>query len=244
MNSLMMDRLDHAVWENVVIRASAGTGKTFQLSNRFLQLVLAGQPVDRILATTFTRKAAGEILQRVMHRLATAASDENKCLRLASELDWPELTPAACRSVLRRVTQQLHRLRIATLDAFFLQATQSLSLELGLPPRWTIVDELEERQIRDEAIANLLLDEQSDTVVQLMHWLTKGEARRGVHDLVRDTVSSVYELFLEASPACWKGLQRRAVLDEARLRETVQEALSAEVSASIRKTVERDLRAG
>ena len=58
---------------HVIIRASAGTGKTFQLSNRYLQLVLTGHSPERILATTFTRKAAGEILDRILLRLATAA---------------------------------------------------------------------------------------------------------------------------------------------------------------------------
>src|SRR5688572_23074209 len=38
---------------HVVIRASAGTGKTYQLTNRFLRLLLDGVPPQRILATTF-----------------------------------------------------------------------------------------------------------------------------------------------------------------------------------------------
>ena len=38
-------------FENLVMRASAGTGKTFQLSNRYLGLAAAGVPVDHILAT-------------------------------------------------------------------------------------------------------------------------------------------------------------------------------------------------
>ena len=56
-----------------VIRASAGSGKTYQLAVAFLQLLLraelAGQPLDpsKILATTFTRAAAGEILDRQPH---------------------------------------------------------------------------------------------------------------------------------------------------------------------------------
>ena len=53
-------------WPNVLIRASAGTGKTFQLSNRYLQLVGAGVRPESILAATFARKAAGEILARVI----------------------------------------------------------------------------------------------------------------------------------------------------------------------------------
>ena len=70
---------------NEVIRASAGTGKTYQLSNRFLGLVAAGVPLDTILATTFTRKAAGEILGRVLSRLAEAAADPKKLAELGRE---------------------------------------------------------------------------------------------------------------------------------------------------------------
>src|SRR6478752_2262707 len=71
----------HAVYE-----ASAGSGKTHQLTNRYLRLLLAGLRVEalgekdnpftpeRILATTFTRKAAGEIRARVIQRLFDAQS--------------------------------------------------------------------------------------------------------------------------------------------------------------------------
>ena len=64
--------------DNLIIRASAGTGKTFQLSNRFLALLRQGVPSESILATTFTRKAAGEILDRVIGRLAEAAGNDRK----------------------------------------------------------------------------------------------------------------------------------------------------------------------
>src|SRR4029453_10629467 len=55
-----------------LIHASAGTGKTWQLSGRYLELLFAGVEPRAILATTFTRKAAGEIQVRVLERLATA----------------------------------------------------------------------------------------------------------------------------------------------------------------------------
>ncbi len=48
-----------------LIRASAGSGKTFQLSGHFLRQLFLGNPPETILATTFTRKAAGEILLRL-----------------------------------------------------------------------------------------------------------------------------------------------------------------------------------
>jgi len=56
----------------VVIRASAGSGKTYALSNRYLALLRLGVEPAQILATTFTRKAAGEILGRVLTRLGEA----------------------------------------------------------------------------------------------------------------------------------------------------------------------------
>ena len=51
-----------APFPHLVIRASAGTGKTYQLALRFIGLLAAGAGPEEILATTFTRKAAGEIL--------------------------------------------------------------------------------------------------------------------------------------------------------------------------------------
>ena len=44
--------------------ASAGTGKTFQLTSHLLGLLFRGADPGRLLPTTFTRKAAGEILER------------------------------------------------------------------------------------------------------------------------------------------------------------------------------------
>jgi len=71
---------------HVVIRASAGTGKTYQLAVRFIGLLAAGARPDEILATTFTRKAAGEILDRVLYWLATAAADDKERSKLADAI--------------------------------------------------------------------------------------------------------------------------------------------------------------
>ena len=63
---------------HLIIRASAGTGKTFRLSNRYVELLDSGETGDRILAATFTRKAAGEILDRVNPETQVVAIDEGQ----------------------------------------------------------------------------------------------------------------------------------------------------------------------
>ena len=141
-----------------MIRASAGTGKTFQLSNRFIGLA-ARQAPDNILATTFTRKAAGEILDRVLVRLAEAALKPKKLAELAQHVDGPAIDRARCLGMLREMIRHLHRLRVSTLDSFFVQIAQSFSLELGLPPGWEIAEEIADQALRAEAIRTVLQNE-------------------------------------------------------------------------------------
>src|SRR5438309_5983068 len=99
------------------VRASAGSGKTHQLTNRYLGLLAAGIGPDAILATTFTRKAAGEILDRVLERLAGAAGNAVAAKKLAAELQLQAPQPDF-GLMLRGLLRGLHRVRISTLDSF------------------------------------------------------------------------------------------------------------------------------
>jgi ATP-dependent helicase/nuclease subunit A len=56
--------------QSSTVFASAGTGKTWQLVTRLLRLLLSGNEPGTILAVTFTRKAAGEMQQRLLQRLS------------------------------------------------------------------------------------------------------------------------------------------------------------------------------
>ena len=60
--------------QNVVLEASAGTGKTRVLVERYVNLLRAGVEPDHILAITFTRKAAAEMLRSRCFRLRRSAS--------------------------------------------------------------------------------------------------------------------------------------------------------------------------
>jgi ATP-dependent exoDNAse (exonuclease V) beta subunit len=113
---------------NTIIRASAGSGKTFQLTNRYLALLYQGVAPEKILAVTFTRKAAGEIFDRIVLRLADAAGDSAKRAELAAAINASDLTAERCQELLLGVTRTLHRLRIGTLDSFFSKVAGSCSL--------------------------------------------------------------------------------------------------------------------
>ena len=58
---------------HILVSASAGSGKTYQLVRRHVHLLSLGQRPEEIAAMTFTRKAAGEIFQRILRQLSSMA---------------------------------------------------------------------------------------------------------------------------------------------------------------------------
>ncbi len=196
---------------NVVIRASAGTGKTYQLSNRYLQLAIDGQPPEQVLASTFARKAAGEILGRVLVRLAAAVLDDAARVELAAAVER-DLSAADCQRLLKKLLGELHRLRIGTLDSFFVQLAGNFTLELGLPTGWQIVDELDDKQLRLEAIRQVLAGGSSAELSALVHLLFKGEAIRSVTQQIAEIVEQLYGVFCDSAHDAWHALPRPPVL--------------------------------
>ena len=91
----------------VLISASAGSGKTYQLAGRFLGLLMkpdsTGEKVDptTVLATTFTRAAAGEILSRVLGWLARAVFDPERRRQLGEVGGGREPKADECAEVLQ-----------------------------------------------------------------------------------------------------------------------------------------------
>ena len=239
------------VIENQIIRASAGTGKTYQLTSRYLRLMLLGASPETILATTFTRKAAGEILDRIVTWLSRAASDPKTLKELSKAVGIEELTREDCQSKLVHLTRQMHRLQIHTIDAFFMQMATSFSLELGMTPGWSILEEggPEANALRNEAIAGILRGESLEELLVLVHQLSpKGEMKRGLERMLIGRVSDAYRLFRESSADAWDKLKVPKplpddILDEIRdelfeytdKRKTITEAKSQDVTRIIEK---------
>ena len=146
-----------------LISASAGSGKTYQLAGRFLRVLLepelGGGRVDptTVLATTFTRAAAGEILSRVLGWLARAVFDSEKRKQLGEiSGSGKEPTVEECAEVLEAMTERMHRLQIGTMDGIFAKVARSFGPSVGMPPVWTIALPEQAARLAESAVDELL----------------------------------------------------------------------------------------
>jgi len=198
---------DAPILGRTLIRASAGSGKTFQLSSRLIGLLALGAAPESILASTFTRKAAGEILERVLGRLARAVLDgvDPACAGARNELVHslppgipPERTThEALRVLLQDVVQGLHRMQVLTLDAFVNRAVRAFSLELGLPAQWDLGDEGTLARLQVRALEQVLAEEDLGVLHELVRVVQLGKARRDVHRSLLEALGQVHGMYRE-----------------------------------------------
>ncbi len=124
---------------NVVLEASAGTGKTRVLVTRYINLLRAGVDPSNVLAITFTRKAAAEMRERIVLQLRELGTRS-----AADEARWRELRA------------RLGDIEISTIDAFCLSLLREFPLEADLDPGFDIADETETPRLMDEALDSAL----------------------------------------------------------------------------------------
>ncbi|MEX2608002.1 MAG: UvrD-helicase domain-containing protein [Kiritimatiellia bacterium] len=196
------------------ISASAGSGKTFQLSHRVLRLLAMDAPPDEIGAYTFSRKAAGEIFDSIVEALRKAASSEDQASLTSKVMGMPH----PCEdflSDLRRVLRSLHRLRIGTLDSRISQMLLAVSVELGLPPEFALMDTQSSEYIRVQRQvlnsifrAGHLSEDQADTFLQLFEEATHGKSEKSFLKLIERFLGDHRAAFLSfPEPEAWRGLR-------------------------------------
>lgn len=139
--------------------ASAGSGKTFALSVRYISLLFMGESPGTVLAATFTNKAAAEMRQRVVDSLRYLDGDMAFLDAIGEE------TGMSREELLSKQPEVLARFLagssyIVTLDSFFSSILRSASLELGLEPDFVTKeqgeDELEKHFLEEVQAEGLL----------------------------------------------------------------------------------------
>ena len=141
--------------------ASAGSGKTFALSVRYLSLLFMGEEPSTILAATFTNKAAAEMKQRV---IALLIHLEEKTVELHS---ISEQTGFSKEELIAKQPAVLENFLsssnyIVTLDSFFTSILRSASLYIDLEPDFVtkeIDPKVKEENFLEEVQANSLLQQ-------------------------------------------------------------------------------------
>lgn len=205
-----------------LILASAGTGKTWQLSNRFLALLFAGAEPRTILATTFTRKAASEILDRVLARLVEAIERPEKLEELRGALERPDVDAARCLDLLGRLTRRLDTLQVRTIDSFFVHLVRLFALDLELPPDWHIVSQREADELSQEAAAELLEKSPVEQTLELLRALHRGGAWRSVQAGLLRIIREWRPLLLESRPEAWDAIDPGQAISDEVLREAIE----------------------
>src|SRR6185437_15146416 len=176
---------------NVVLEASAGTGKTSVLVTRYVNLLRRGVDPANILAITFTRKAAAEMRERIIRDLRRAAEQ--------STLDrsrWVELR------------DRLADIQISTIDAFCLAMLREFPLEADLDPGFALADETEVPRLVDQSLDKSLaifigLAKREPDVALVLAQLGLSRTREGLaHLLDRRLVAwDVLDRFLARAPS-------------------------------------------
>lgn len=186
---------------NTMIRASAGSGKTFQLTNRFIRLLLNGQAPERIIALTFTRKAAGEFFEGILTKLAKATSDPEEAKRLAVDIGQAEgdFGPDDFRSALRDLVKKMNRLSLGTIDGFFHRMLGMFSLEYGLGGDFEMMSEFEQKHTRLSVLESLFAQSRGnrggqESLIESHRLATAGQERRDFVNSFTEHLNRCHEL--------------------------------------------------
>ncbi|WP_297407988.1 UvrD-helicase domain-containing protein, partial [uncultured Cetobacterium sp.] len=106
--------------EGIILKASAGTGKTYRLSLEYLATLLKGESYKDILVMTFTKKATSEIQERVILFLEEIYKNPNSDLYKNLKELYPnlDLSRENIKNVYYEVLDNRDRLKISTIDGF------------------------------------------------------------------------------------------------------------------------------
>ncbi len=188
---------------NVVLEASAGTGKTSVLVTRYLNLIRAGVDPANVLAMTFTRQAAAEMRERIIAQLRAESTGS---------------APAQARW--HALRDRLADIAISTVDAFCLSLLREFPLEADLDPGFGMAGETEIPRIIQQAVEHALsvcsaIAREDANLAMLLAMLGPWRVRVALTHLLRRrlAVPPAIHRFLAATPSAMTGDEacRRAV---------------------------------
>ncbi|MDP2945824.1 MAG: UvrD-helicase domain-containing protein [Atribacterota bacterium] len=140
---------------NILVEASAGSGKTSSLIHRMAALLKSGKfKVDEITAITFTRKAAIELKERFQQKI---------------EDNFRKTEDGKEKSYLREALSNLEQCYLGTIHSFCARLLRERPIEAGLDPEFAELDDLDDTLLKEEAWKRYLLNLKIEESSSLIH---------------------------------------------------------------------------
>lgn len=169
----------------MALKASAGSGKTFALSVRFLALLFKGANPSEILTLTFTKKATAEMKERILDYLKILQKEnlenekeKEKSQNILKELEEKyHLDPSLVRNSAPKIYQRFlnAEIRISTIDAFFQSILRKFCWFVGLSTNFEVNEDTKahQQQLNEgflSALNNEQLEELSVFITQCLSY--------------------------------------------------------------------------
>ncbi len=159
-----------------IMKASAGSGKTFNLAKTYIRLLLTDEErysYRHILAVTFTNKATDEMKSRILkelHLLAKSPKESPYFEELVSAFESENELRKRAETVLCDILHDYGAFAVSTIDRFFQQTLKAFSREIGQFATYQV--ELDRESLVSESV-DRVLDSLSDDNKDLLQWLTQ-----------------------------------------------------------------------
>ncbi len=160
-----------------ILKASAGSGKTYNLAREYIRLLLTKkdpQAYRHILAVTFTNKATDEMKRRILDELHVLATDPRKSPYFD---DFVPLVLPTAEALQKRASGQLGAIlhdyssfAVSTIDKVFQQTLRAVSREIGQVASYQV--ELDKAALVEESV-DRILDGLTEDDRSLLGWLTE-----------------------------------------------------------------------
>ncbi len=156
-----------------IIKASAGSGKTYRLTGDYLNLLFSGENNYRhILAVTFTNKATDEMKSRIVEELnkLSSGAESGYLADLMRDFTLSEVrVRQKARNILETILHDYSAFSISTIDKFFQQTMRAFTREMGLAGGYNI--EVDETPVLMETIDLMLAELDKPENKALSEWL-------------------------------------------------------------------------